>query len=70
MITKDHLEHWLSEIDWQLTGAVKELSKKGYAQKAGLMINGDYFSLEYLREKIQTLTKLRDSIRWDIDHDE
>ncbi len=70
MITKEHLEHWLSEIDWQLNGAVKELSKKGYAKTNGLMILGDYFSLEYMREKINTIKKLKETIEWDIEHDD
>ncbi len=69
MITQEHLEHWLKEIDWQLNGAIKELSKKGYKEKNGLMIQGDYFSLEYMREKINTIKKLKETIQWDMSHD-
>ena len=33
------------------------------------MINEDYLSLTYLREKETTIRGLTDSIKWDMEHD-
>jgi len=70
MITQEHLEHWSKEIQWQLTGLNKELNKKGYVNNKGLPVDGDFLSLEYLREKTEIAIKTLHCIEWDILHDE
>ena len=69
MISEEHLEHWLSEMEYALNGIRNELNKKSYAKEVGLMINTDYLSLEYLREKEATLKRLIYDIKWDTEHD-
>ncbi len=69
MISEDHLEHWLSEIQWQINGLTSELSKSGYLECDGLRLHGEYLSLEYLREKKYKIQKLKEQIEWDIEHD-
>ena len=70
MITQEHLEHWIKEIQWQLNGLHKELNKKGYVNNKGLVVDGDFLSLEYLREKTEIAIKTLHCIEWDILHDE
>ena len=69
MIREEHLNHWLIEMEYALNGIQKELNKKGYGAEVGLMINNDYLSLTYLREKESTVRRLIDTIKWDMEHD-
>lgn len=77
MITKEHLEHWLGEIEWQLNGIIKEIGKDKLKQQTGITITVSpdpkedvFVSFEYLQEKAGTARKLLDTVRWDINHDE
>lgn len=55
MITEEHLEHWLEEINYQLNGVRNELNKKEFAETKVISINGEAFSFEYAREKVDTI---------------
>lgn len=63
MITEEHLEHWLGEIEYALNGINNEINKDGYKEIAGEMIHGSHLSLEYLREKQTTIRRLLGMIR-------
>ena len=69
MITKEHLDHWIYEINYALNGILSELSKKQYAETKGLKVNEDYLSLEYLREKENTIRNILNCIQEDIERD-
>jgi len=69
MITEDHLKHWMHEIEWQLNGINTEINKKGYKKLTGTILNKDYLSFEYLREKEGKIRALLKTIQWDVDHD-
>ncbi len=69
MITQEHLEHWLSELEYSLTSIRNEINKKAFVKTIGVTINDDYLSLEYLREKelilSGTIRCIKDDIRLD-----
>ena len=61
MITQEHLEHWLSEIEYQLGGMSSKLQSED---------RNENHSLEYIQEKRDTIHKLIKTIKWDILNDE
>ena len=69
MITQEHLEHWVREIEYQLKGAINEVSKENIIEIQGTALKGIYISFEYLREKLETSKRLLQNIRWDMEHD-
>lgn len=71
MITQEHLEHWLQEIEYQLTGILNEIAEEKVQMK-GINVGktGESFvSFEYLLEKATTIKGtircIRDDIRLD-----
>ena len=68
MITKKHLNHWIEEIEYQRTGIDKELNKKGFEKTNGTVINGDFFSFEYAREKVDTIGQLLYHIKYEMEN--
>ena len=74
MITQEHLEHWLNEIQWQLNGILKEIDPKKLEYKSGISIElADdkrcFVSFEYLQEKALTIQQLKKCIEDDIKND-
>jgi len=71
MITAEHLEHWLTELKYQLNGILQEIATEK-VQMTGINVGktGEAFvSFEYLQEKANTLHGVIGSIEWDIIHD-
>ena len=71
MITQQHLEQWLEEINYQLTGILKEINAEKVQMK---IINvgktgESVVSFEYLQEKASTIYKLLKTIKYDIKND-
>jgi len=71
LITQEHLEHWLEEIEYQLTGILNEIAEDKVQMK-GINVGktGEgYVSFEYLLEKATTIKGtircVRDDIRMD-----
>ncbi len=72
MITQEHLEHWLYEIQWQLNGILQEVDAKK-VQMGGINVGktGEkWVSFEYLQEKAQKIQKFLALIDEDIISDE
>jgi len=76
MITQEHLEHWIEEINYQLTGILNEVAedklkgKKGIDLKVSPKIDEDvYVSFEYILEKAITIKGTLHCIVDDIKND-
>jgi len=76
MITQEHLEHWIKEINWQLNGILNEVAesklkgKKGIDIKISPQIDEDvYVSFEYILEKATTIWRTLHCIEDDIKND-
>jgi len=55
MITEEHLNHWLKEIQYHLSGILNELGRSEGVSK-GISLNDKlYISFEYLLEKATTI---------------
>ena len=55
MITEEHLNHWLDEFQYHLTGILNELGRSEGVSK-GIALNDKlYISFEYLLEKANTI---------------
>jgi len=78
MITKEHLEHWTKEIEYQLDGIRKEISSEKLGGTVGISVDNGrgvetstaYVSFEYLREKSDTIKRLLQNIYYDTENDE
>lgn len=57
MITQEHLEHWITELNWALNGISNEVNKQ---KIEGIKTEEAYFSFNYVKEKT---TILRGTIR-------
>ena len=69
MITAEHLEHWLHEIEYQLNGILNELGRSEGVSK-GINLNDKlYISFEYLLEKAHTIKGTIGCVRDDIKND-
>lgn len=69
MITEEHLEHWLEEINYALTGILNELGRSEGVSK-GINLNDKlYISFEYLIEKANTIQGTLRCIKDDIKND-
>jgi len=70
MITEEHLNHWISEIRYQLKGALNELGRSEGVSK-GIALNDKlYISFEYLLEKTNTANRILKSIEDDMKNDD
>ncbi len=57
MITEEHLEHWIGEIEYQLNGILNEVAEQKVQMK-GINVGktGEkYVSFEYILEKATTI---------------
>lgn len=61
-----YLVEMVRQIRCKNNGIKHHLSKKGFLEVNGIMINGDHLSFEYLREKSATIDLLLDTIVKDI----
>lgn len=66
MITEEHLIHWINEILYATNGIAGNVNKKGMKGIDGLMVNDSHLSLEYIREKTQTIARLVGCIQHDM----
>ena len=55
MITEEHLNHWISEIEYYLNGIGKEVDRSKVGVSGVKLPNNSYVSFEYLQEKVETL---------------
>ena len=69
MITQEHLEHWIKEIEYARNGLKTHLLKEGFRGKDGIMVDGSHLSFDYLNEKINTIRGLLNCIEDDIKND-
>lgn len=77
MITQEHLEHWLSEMKYQLISIEKEITVNKLKHIVGINIDVGvksekkevFVSFDYLREKAFNLAHLVKSIEDDIKND-
>ena len=69
MITEEHLKHWITELQYAMNGIHNELQKDGLKDCDGIMINGSYFSFNYVKEKTDTIIRLLHCIEWDLRND-
>lgn len=77
MINLIHLLNWMTEIEYQLTGINKEISKDKLKHINGINIDVGvlpkreevFVSFEYLREKSDTITGILKCIEDDIKND-
>lgn len=54
MITQEHLEHWIQEINYQLQGILNEVAEERVQQK-GIKLAKTFVSFEYILEKATTI---------------
>jgi len=66
MITKEHLEHWIRELQHPLSGILNEVAADK-TQIGGINLpNGKYVSFEYILEKVVSATRTIGCIEFDI----
>jgi len=71
MITQEHLEHWITELRYQLSGIINEVNPDKVVLK-GINVgkNGEAFvSFEYIQEKAATIKGTIKCIEDDIKND-
>ncbi len=70
MITQEHLEHWIEEINYQLTGILNEVGNDKVGDIKGVEVpQQGYVSFEYLQEKAHTIQGTVRCIEDDIKND-
>lgn len=70
MITQEHLDHWLDEIQYQLTGILKEVGKDKVGDVKGIEVpEQGYVSFEYINEKANSIKGTIRCIEDDIKND-
>ena len=65
-IDTEYLISMISQARCKVNGMKNELNKKGFKECPGIMLHGDYFSLEYLREKTDVFAMVLDTIERDV----
>jgi len=56
MITEEHLNHWITELKYQLTGILNEVAEAKVEKEKGFRLkSGAYVSFEYILEKATTM---------------
>lgn len=56
MISEEHLNHWITELKYQLTGILNEVAEVKVGEEKGFKLkSGAYVSFEYVLEKATTL---------------
>ena len=69
MITEEHLDHILKEMDYQLLGLAKEVAINNGETNVTVLANEQVVSINYLQEKIIMLKHHIDWIRVDMQMD-
>lgn len=70
MITQAHLDHWLDEIQYQLTGILNEVSETKLQGVKGVEVpEKGFVSFEYINEKAITIKRTIKCIEDDIKND-
>ena len=70
MITEEHLKHWLTEIQYQLTSISIEIGKDKVGDVKGIEVPQQGFvSFEYLQEKAETIRRTITCIEDDMKND-
>lgn len=66
MITKEHLEHWIKELQHPLSGILNEVAA-GKTEISGINLpNGKYVSFDYIIEKVVSASRTIGCIEYDI----
>jgi len=65
-IDTEYLISMIAQARCKVNGMKNELNKKGFKECPGIMLHGDYFSLEYMREKANVFAMMLDTIERDI----
>jgi len=68
LVTQEHLEQWLNEIQYCLRGIDAEIDPDKI-NSTGIPINGKFVSFSYLLEKTNTISNLIDRIKFDMEND-
>lgn len=68
MITQEHLEHWIKEINYQLQGILNEVAEERVQQK-GIQLEKTFVSFEYILEKATTIKGTLHCIEDDVARD-
>ena len=65
-IDTEYLVTMIGQARCKVNGMKKELNKEGFKECPGIMLHGDYFSFDYMREKATVFAMLLDTIERDI----
>lgn len=65
-IDTEYLITLVNQIRCKNNGIKSHVSKKGFLDNPGVMINGEHLSFEYLQEKTLLIDALLDTIKKDI----
>lgn len=65
-IDTEYLITMIGQARCKVNGMKNELYKKGFKECPGIMLHGDYFSLDYMREKADVFAMMLDTIERDI----
>ena len=65
-IDTEYLVTLIAQARCKVNGMKNELYKKGFKDCPGIMLHGDYFSLDYMREKTNVFAMMLDIIEQDI----
>jgi len=68
LITQEHLEHWIKEINYQLQGILNEVAEERVQQK-GIQLEKTFVSFEYILEKATTIKGTLHCIEDDVARD-
>ena len=65
-VDTEYLETIVKQIRCKNNGIKSHVHKKGFLDSAGVMVNGDHLSFQYLQEKSKVIDMLLDTIEKDI----
>ena len=65
-IDTEYLVSMIAQARCKVNGMKNELNKTGFQECPGIMLHGDFLSLEYLREKSEVFAMMLDTIERDI----
>jgi len=65
-IDTEYLVSMIAQAQCKVNGMKNELNKEGFKECPGIMLHGDFLSLEYLRDKAEVFAMMLDTIERDI----
>ena len=65
-IDTEYLVTMIAQARCKVNGMKNELNKTGFKECHGIMLHGDYLSLDYMREKANMFAMMLDTIERDI----